>query len=382
MLDVEDVVEMAVTIAVDYMSVEAEKNPENFRIDATEALKQLKSPEEDVMLRVFQDLASAQKEVVKMIVMGSLTKFILSSEEYKVWLEEESSVSYRSYNNSARILDLQGLDYTPSMSPERSSSPERYVINDLAFQKASLRRSLQKPSRRPSITGSSEPGQIIEETFHQRPNSRRGSRRISAFRGLLQQQHLQRLQRPPVEDNGEGNLTSKAIANFEQGILDASLVHNKWLTSLIQCCEHLPLSMSIASASPSKPGFPLIYVNQNFMKIAGYEKSEIIGRNCRFLQDETAEKESIQLMRTALREAKPVKVYITNVTKDGKHFRNLLAMKPLFDQHGRYRYVLGCQFSLSNNGLFNHSNFILLSQILKIFPDTIVSAPHEEDGNW
>ena len=124
------------------------------------------------------------------------------------------------------------------------------------------------------------------------------------------------------------------------GALDGCLVSDIWLTSLIQCCccDSLPLSMSIASASTHKPGFPLIYVNENFMKISGDEKSEILGRNCKFLQDSKADPESILKMRDALRNALPVKVHITNRSKQGKYFRNLLAMKPLFDQHGNYRY--------------------------------------------
>jgi PAS domain S-box-containing protein len=32
------------------------------------------------------------------------------------------------------------------------------------------------------------------------------------------------------------------------------------------------------------PGLPLIYVNGEFEKLTGYEKKEIIGKNCKFLQ--------------------------------------------------------------------------------------------------
>ena len=45
-----------------------------------------------------------------------------------------------------------------------------------------------------------------------------------------------------------------------------------------------------------------------------------------------AEQESIARISMALKEAQPVRVAITNFRKDGRPFRNLLAMKPIMDQ--------------------------------------------------
>jgi hypothetical protein len=64
-------------------------------------------------------------------------------------------------------------------------------------------------------------------------------------------------------------------------------------------------------------------------------------QNCRFLQKgrqegHEAETESIARLTEALREAKPLKVAITNWRKDGTAFRNLLAIKPIMDQNGDY----------------------------------------------
>jgi hypothetical protein len=64
-------------------------------------------------------------------------------------------------------------------------------------------------------------------------------------------------------------------------------------------------------------------------------------QNCRFLQrgrepGDRAEEESIARLTEALREAKPLKVAITNWRKDGTAFRNLLAIKPIMDQNSDY----------------------------------------------
>lgn len=77
-------------------------------------------------------------------------------------------------------------------------------------------------------------------------------------------------------------------------------------------------------------------------------------QNCRFLQrgrdpEDRAEDESIARLTEALREAKPLKVAITNWRKDGTAFRNLLAIKPIMDQNGDY---------VSNSSSFGDFSFL------------------------
>ena len=55
-----------------------------------------------------------------------------------------------------------------------------------------------------------------------------------------------------------------------------------WLAGLAVLAETLPVALSISDATIA--GFPLIYVNQKFTEVTGYEKREVYGRNCRFLQ--------------------------------------------------------------------------------------------------
>lgn len=119
--------------------------------------------------------------------------------------------------------------------------------------------------------------------------------------------------------------------------LDRVLGRTSWLTGLLSSIESLPVCVSLAAASENIRGFPLIYVNAAFEATTGYERIEIIGQNCRFLQNgkepgHTSEADSIARLSQALRDAKSVRVAITNFRKDGTPFRNLLAMKPIMDQ--------------------------------------------------
>lgn len=119
--------------------------------------------------------------------------------------------------------------------------------------------------------------------------------------------------------------------------LDKVLTSSNWLREMLVAVEHIPICVTVAAASMAMPGFPLLYVNSAFESTTGYTRQEIIGQNCRFLQlgkldGEVSEQDSINRLSYALREAKPVRVAITNYRKDGTSFSNLLAMKPIMDE--------------------------------------------------
>ena len=129
------------------------------------------------------------------------------------------------------------------------------------------------------------------------------------------------------------------------------LEYGSWLMVFMSAVENLPVCVSLSTARKDRYGFPLIYVNKHFETTSGYERSTILGLNCRFLQrDNTGvsntEKESTDKISVSLRNAVPVRVALTNYRRDGTPFRNLLAIKPVFDTDGVYQYVVGVQFNL------------------------------------
>ena len=111
-------------------------------------------------------------------------------------------------------------------------------------------------------------------------------------------------------------------------------------------------------ADASRPGLPLTYCNGKFAAVAQYPVSEMVGRNCRFLQGAAAEGDVVEIMRQALAEARRSQVIITNVRANGDTFKNLVTMVPLFDNSKKYRFVLGFIYDLSA-GLKNNSEFHL-----------------------
>ena len=42
--------------------------------------------------------------------------------------------------------------------------------------------------------------------------------------------------------------------------------------------------MSMIITDPRKPDNPIVFANDSFLRLTGYAREEVIGRNCRFLQ--------------------------------------------------------------------------------------------------
>ena len=112
-----------------------------------------------------------------------------------------------------------------------------------------------------------------------------------------------------------------------------------WLAMLRKATENLPFA--VIASDMFEPGAKLVSVNAAFEQLTGYEREEVLGRNCRFLQGEETEQDAVQQLVDALREARPVQVELTNYRNDGAPFRNLLSLRPVHDSNGRYRYCIG-----------------------------------------
>jgi PAS domain S-box-containing protein len=156
--------------------------------------------------------------------------------------------------------------------------------------------------------------------------------------------------------------------------LDALVANTSWLGHFITSVERLPVGVSIAAANKELSGFPLVYVNAAFESTTGYPREEIIGKNCRFLQmgraaGQKSEEEGVSLMSKALREGKQVKVAITNFKKDGSPFRNVLALKPIFNQHGKYAFVVSIQFDIGDKQA-SPKKMKIIDDLFKILPSS------------
>lgn len=164
------------------------------------------------------------------------------------------------------------------------------------------------------------------------------------------------------------DIIASAASSIDKKEIDSMLVNGDWLTNILATVEELPLCVSIATARSDRRGFPLIYVNKCFSEVTGYERNEIVGQNCKFLQSDKSEPEQVAKLIDALSKAHPCKVALTNKRKDGSEFMNLLAMKPIFDSNGDYAYVIGVQYDISKEGA-SLKEIKMVDDLLSILPN-------------
>lgn len=88
---------------------------------------------------------------------------------------------------------------------------------------------------------------------------------------------------------------------------------------------------------------PIIYVNPAFEQLTGYGSSDVIGKNCRFLQGPETDDDALQEIRDAVRQGQKCRVSLVNYHKDGTPFWNDLYIAPLRNTYGEITHFVGLQ---------------------------------------
>ncbi|CAB4933993.1 unannotated protein [freshwater metagenome] len=101
--------------------------------------------------------------------------------------------------------------------------------------------------------------------------------------------------------------------------------------------------LSFTIADPRQPDSPLVYVNPAFERTTGYDSTEVLGRNCRFLQGPDTDPAAVQRVREALRGEEHALITLLNYRKDGTAFWNELSLSPVYDGHGELTHFVGIQ---------------------------------------
>ncbi|WP_138004689.1 PAS domain S-box protein [Halalkalirubrum salinum] len=98
-------------------------------------------------------------------------------------------------------------------------------------------------------------------------------------------------------------------------------------------------SVGIQITDPTKPNNPLVYVNDGFERITGYEKAEVLGKNPRFLQGTDTKDASLDAIRKAIEAQRSVTLELQNKRKDGTAYWNRLSITPVFDNGTLVNYI-------------------------------------------
>jgi len=110
---------------------------------------------------------------------------------------------------------------------------------------------------------------------------------------------------------------------------------------LFESIAETPLAMVITN--PRLPDNPIVAANAAFTALTGYEKGEIVGRNCRFLAGPDTDKGCSRILHDAVLAGRPALTEILNYRKGGAPFRNAVMIAPIFGVDGRADYFIGSQ---------------------------------------
>ncbi len=109
-----------------------------------------------------------------------------------------------------------------------------------------------------------------------------------------------------------------------------------------QAMEAVGNGILIADASVGNPSdAPIVFSNKAFTQITGYEAEEVLGRDCRFLQDEQTDPQRVSEIREALRTGSECLVVLRNRRKDGEYFWNELRIAPIPNALGQPGHFVG-----------------------------------------
>ncbi|WP_170083129.1 PAS domain S-box protein [Haloarcula rubripromontorii] len=130
--------------------------------------------------------------------------------------------------------------------------------------------------------------------------------------------------------------------------------------------DEAPIGITIADAN--QPDNPLVYANDKFSKLTGYQEEDVVGQNIRFLQGESTEHSPVAEMRAAIDAEEPVTVELQNYRKDGTKFWNRVTIAPVTDATGEVTNYIGFQEDMTER--------VEYQRMLRRFQRAVESAGH------
>jgi diguanylate cyclase (GGDEF)-like protein/PAS domain S-box-containing protein len=95
--------------------------------------------------------------------------------------------------------------------------------------------------------------------------------------------------------------------------------------------------------SSAQGDFPMIYANPAIEQMTGYCQEELLGRNCRFLQNNDREQPALAIIRNALEKGQPCSAELRNYKKNGQLFWVRISISPVYNDAGVLTHFIGIQ---------------------------------------
>jgi PAS domain S-box-containing protein len=107
------------------------------------------------------------------------------------------------------------------------------------------------------------------------------------------------------------------------------------------------LSLNSESVIVTDADQRIIYANQAVQDLIGYSETEVLGRNCRFLQGKDTDPEAVRAIRASLAAEETFRGPILNYRKTGEEFWNGLTITPIHGPDGLVTHFVSVQRDIS-----------------------------------
>eukprot|EP00210_Caulerpa_lentillifera_P002162 g2076.t1 len=173
-------------------------------------------------------------------------------------------------------------------------------------------------------------------------------------------------------DSVKGDVTRLKQKSYqdpnEQMAIEFRIEKKHLLVSAINFVDDFCFAVLVTD--PRQTDNPIVFASASFFDLTGYTASEVLGRNCRFLQGPDTERRQVMEIRDSIREERPCKVCLLNYKKNGEKFWNQLYIEPVFnDDNQVWRYV-GIQTdvtrTLQQGTMSRHENRRSLEDVVKV----------------
>lgn len=180
--------------------------------------------------------------------------------------------------------------------------------------------------------------------------------------------------------NGNRKVTSSMATNgvnskrLEELVGSLSRAYDE---SIAQALERHECNFVVTD--PRLPDHPIVYASDGFLRMSGYERREVLGRSCRFLQGPGTDRRTVLEIRDAIREERPCQVRVLNYTKQGRAFWNLFYMAPIYSrQDGVVIHYVGVQTPVTS-GVSSRTQQVVAETVKEVV-EVADSAQSVEEG--
>jgi PAS domain S-box-containing protein len=96
----------------------------------------------------------------------------------------------------------------------------------------------------------------------------------------------------------------------------------------------------------NKPGYPIVFVNQSFTDMTGYDRDELVGQSPTILQGPKTDRAVLDRLRRDISAGNLFHGQAVNYRKDGSEFMMEWKIAPVRNQNGEIMHYLAIQRSI------------------------------------